>query len=285
LRKKSKVTLICVTGIIIILTLRVFFILNSVGNGFAKYLTTQYPKLSFKVDSTKINFLYSNYYAKVTCLSDGTVFWISKNFNTKDISEDYYQYKSTSEYNSNLKDIFDGSDIQKYIASITGGSKSLFTENATYEQINVQLVNDVNPIDPIRVLIVDDSPILLETIAFALSMRGFTVETAEDGIKGLERAMAMQPTCIIIDVKMPGLNGLQLVRALRGDPATEHIPLIILSAMVQETDQLAGMFSGADQYLMKPINPQALEAAIHRAIALDAEARDARLRGLAEGGK
>jgi DNA-binding response OmpR family regulator len=141
----------------------------------------------------------------------------------------------------------------------------------------------MNPKGPIRVLIVDDSPILLETIAFALSMRGFAVETAEDGIKGLERAVEMQPNCIIIDVKMPGLNGLQLVRVLRGDPSTEHIPLIILSAMVQEADQLAGMFSGADQYLMKPINPQVLDNAIHRAIALDAEARAARLRDLVEG--
>ena len=140
----------------------------------------------------------------------------------------------------------------------------------------------MKPTHPIRVLIVDDSPILLETIAFALSMRGFTVETAADGITGLERAVQLQPDCLVIDVKMPGLNGLQLVRALRGDPLTEHIPLVILSAMVQERDQIVGMFSGADQYLTKPINPQVLDDAIRRAIALDAEARAERLRGLAE---
>jgi len=134
----------------------------------------------------------------------------------------------------------------------------------------------------IRVLIVDDSPILLETLAFALSMRGFLVETAADGIIGLERAIAMQPSCIVIDVKMPGLNGLQLMRVLRGDPQTEQIPMIILSAMVQENDQTVGMLSGADQYLTKPTHPQELEEAIHRAIALDAEARAARMQDLAE---
>jgi DNA-binding response OmpR family regulator len=134
----------------------------------------------------------------------------------------------------------------------------------------------------IRVLIVDDSPILLETLAFALSMRGFLVETAADGISGLERALAMQPDCIVIDVRMPGLNGLQLMRVLRGDPQSEQIPMIILSAMVQENDQVVGMLSGADQYLTKPTHPEELDAAIHRAIALDAEARAARMQDLAE---
>jgi DNA-binding response OmpR family regulator len=134
----------------------------------------------------------------------------------------------------------------------------------------------------IRVLIVDDSPILLETLAFALSMRGFLVETAADGISGLERALAMQPDCIVIDVRMPGLNGLQLMRVLRGDPQGEQIPMIILSAMVQENDQVVGMLSGADQYLTKPTHPEELDAAIHRAIALDAEARAARMQDLAE---
>jgi DNA-binding response OmpR family regulator len=134
----------------------------------------------------------------------------------------------------------------------------------------------------IRVLIVDDSPILLETLAFALSMRGFLVETVADGISGLERALAMQPDCIVIDVRMPGLNGLQLMRVLRGDPQSEQIPMIILSAMVQENDQVVGMLSGADQYLTKPTHPEELDAAIHRAIALDAEARAARMQDLAE---
>lgn len=135
---------------------------------------------------------------------------------------------------------------------------------------------------PTRILIVDDSPILLESLTFALSMRGFHVATAADGITGLERAVALQPECIVIDVKMPGLDGLQLVRVLRGDPQTAHIPLVILSAMVQPADQSAGMFSGADRYLTKPTHPQDIDAAIRQAIALDGEMRAARLRALAE---
>jgi two-component system OmpR family response regulator len=136
---------------------------------------------------------------------------------------------------------------------------------------------------PVTVLIVDDNTDLLDSLAFALGATGgFRVETASDGAEGLERALALRPQCMIIDVKMPQIDGLRLVRALRGDPETASIPLIILSALVQENDQAAGMFSGADQYLTKPTKPQVVIEAIHRAIALSAEERQRRLRALAE---
>lgn len=83
-----------------------------------------------------------------------------------------------------------------------------------------------------RVLLVDDNPDLLDSLAFALrTLGGFRVDTATDGADGLGRAIEIMPHCVIIDVKMPAIDGYQLVRALRGDPATASIPLIVLSAL------------------------------------------------------
>lgn len=134
------------------------------------------------------------------------------------------------------------------------------------------------------VLIVDDSPELLEFITDALRELGdYTVVTAGDGVEALSCFGASNPDCLVIDVRMPRLNGYQLVRALRGDPTSASTPLIMLSAMVQDRDQLAGLLAGADQYLLKPVDPLALVEAIERAIRLGAEERAARMLRLAAG--
>lgn len=133
------------------------------------------------------------------------------------------------------------------------------------------------------ILIVDDNPELLESLRFAISLLGdgdFHVETAMDGAQGLERVIELRPDCVIIDVKMPALNGYQLVHALRGDPETATIPLIILSAMVQARDSLAGMLAGADQYLTKPAHPRTIVEAIRSGISLTQGQRDQRLQDL-----
>lgn len=133
------------------------------------------------------------------------------------------------------------------------------------------------------VLIVDDNEELIGSLSFALRTLGsFRIEVASDGAEGLAKAVALHPDCMVIDVKMPEIDGLQLVRALRGDPATADIPLVILSALVQEYDQALGMYAGADQYLTKPAKPQVVIAAIRRAIALTGAERTRRLRDLAE---
>jgi CheY-like chemotaxis protein len=81
---------------------------------------------------------------------------------------------------------------------------------------------------------------------------------------------------------MPGLDGYQLVRALRGDPETADIPLVILTAVAQDKGQLSGLAAGADQYLTKPVSPQSLIAAIQQAMTLGQQERMRRLRVLAE---
>ncbi len=131
------------------------------------------------------------------------------------------------------------------------------------------------------ILIVDDTPALLRAVTFALErLGGYTVVTAPDGIRGLEQVIAIRPDCVVIDVKMPGLNGYQLTRALRGDPDTADIPLVILSALVQDADIQEGKDAGSDYYLTKPLDPDKLVKAIDFAIRQSEEDRIRRMREL-----
>ena len=101
-----------------------------------------------------------------------------------------------------------------------------------------------------KVLVIDDNPTIVELIKYAVNLQGaYNVVVAYDGVQGLERVYADHPDCVIIDVKMPRMDGYQLVRCLRGDPRTVNTPLIILSAMTREEDQMAGLLSGVDEYL------------------------------------
>ncbi len=126
------------------------------------------------------------------------------------------------------------------------------------------------------VLIVDDDPDLLQLLTDGLELLGrFTVARAEDGIQGLEQFFQLRPDCVIIDVVMPGLDGYQLVKALRGDPESANTPIIMLTALAQDKNRFAGLASGADQYLIKPVTPRALIEAVHRAVTIgEAERRE-----------
>ena len=144
---------------------------------------------------------------------------------------------------------------------------------------------EIDPTHVQRVLVVDDDLNLLATMAEGLRLRGqFEVVVASDGASGLQRFFEVQPDCVVVDIRMPGLNGYQFVRAMRGDPATAQTPLVILSALVQEHEQLAGLLSGADAYLIKPVKIVDLVQAIERAINMTAEERGRGLKRLSEEG-
>src|SRR6185312_108660 len=133
-----------------------------------------------------------------------------------------------------------------------------------------------------KVLVIDDNPTIVELIKYAVKLQGiYEVSVAYDGVQGLERIDLERPDCVIIDVKMPRMDGYQLVRCLRGDATSAHVPLIILSAMIREEDQMQGYLSGVDEYLTKPFKPPALRAALERVMQITVEQRYQRMRELA----
>lgn len=129
-----------------------------------------------------------------------------------------------------------------------------------------------------KVLVIDDNPTIVELIKYAVNLQSaYNVVVAYDGIQGLEQVYKERPDCIIIDVKMPRMDGYQLVRYLRGDASTADTPLIILSAMTRDEDQMTGFLSGVDEYLTKPFKPVALNAAIERVLRLTPADRQRRM--------
>ncbi|HVB22208.1 MAG TPA: response regulator [Ktedonobacteraceae bacterium] len=129
-----------------------------------------------------------------------------------------------------------------------------------------------------KVLVIDDNPTIVELIKYAVNLQSaYNVVVAYDGIQGLEQVYKERPDCIIIDVKMPRMDGYQLVRYLRGDASTANIPLIILSAMTRDEDQMTGFLSGVDEYLTKPFKPVALNATIERVLLLTPADRQRRM--------
>lgn len=135
---------------------------------------------------------------------------------------------------------------------------------------------------PRRVLVVDDDPGLRTAIADGLELvGGYEVLSAWDGPSGLEQFFTLVPDCVVVDVRMPGLNGYQFVRALRGDPETAQVPVIVLSALVQDHEQLAGLVTGADAYLTKPVKIADLVRTIDHAVCLTADERARRARKMA----
>jgi DNA-binding response OmpR family regulator len=134
-------------------------------------------------------------------------------------------------------------------------------------------------------LLVDDNVDLLELLTNSLRyIGGFRILNAPDGAIGLEMAVNERPDCIVVDVMMPGIDGFQLAHALRGDPETAAIPLVMLTALAQEENRLAGLLSGTDRYLVKPVKIPDLIEAIEGAIATSHAEREQTLRQLAEEG-
>ena len=132
------------------------------------------------------------------------------------------------------------------------------------------------------ILIVDDDADLLQSLVVVVeALSDYTVITARNGEEGIERFYERQPQCVIVDARMPNLNGFQLVRALRGDPATGHTPLILLTALTQDKDRFAGLAAGADLYLVKPVAPLELIDAIRVVLERTAAHRMQQLQDLA----
>jgi len=133
----------------------------------------------------------------------------------------------------------------------------------------------------VRVLVIDDDPDLIALLTRGLQLKGkYDVVAATDGIQGIKLVYDMRPDCIVADIRMPGINGYQFVRAMRGDPATAAIPIVILSALIQINEQLAGILTGADAYLIKPVRIGDVVRAIEQARQVNDEQRRDRMQAL-----
>ncbi len=111
-----------------------------------------------------------------------------------------------------------------------------------------------------KILIVEDEKQIIEICRDYLQADGFDVISASDGPTGLEMARTTQPSLILLDLMLPGLDGMEICRKIR---AVSITPIIILTARHSEADKLAGLETGADDYITKPFSPRELIARIH----------------------
>ncbi len=109
-----------------------------------------------------------------------------------------------------------------------------------------------------KILVVDDSPTERFFLASLLGKHGYQVTLAEDGNQAIEKARQTQPDLILMDVVMPGLNGFQATRAISRDDELKHIPVILCTTKDQETDKIWGLRQGAIEYIVKPVDGNAL---------------------------
>jgi len=113
-----------------------------------------------------------------------------------------------------------------------------------------------------RVLLVDDEKDLTELVTFNLQRNGYEVLCAYNGTDALEIARKESPDLILLDLMLPGVDGIEVARRLKGEPRTESIPIIMLSAKSEETDVVVGLTLGADDYITKPFSMKILLARI-----------------------
>jgi DNA-binding response OmpR family regulator len=110
----------------------------------------------------------------------------------------------------------------------------------------------------LRVLAADDDPDILDLISYRLERSGCEVLRALDGEQALELANSQHPDLAVLDVMMPKIDGYEVTRRLRANPATAGIKVILLTASAQEPDVVKGFEAGADDYMTKPFSPQEL---------------------------
>ncbi len=108
------------------------------------------------------------------------------------------------------------------------------------------------------ILLVEDEPAILELLEFTLSPKGYKLQRALDANEARAAIRSALPDLIILDWMMPGESGVQLAKSLRADPRTKGLPIIMLTAKADETDKIAGLDAGADDYVTKPFSPREL---------------------------
>lgn len=109
-----------------------------------------------------------------------------------------------------------------------------------------------------KILVIDDEPDVIDILVMNLKSAGFAVITAGNGVQGLNKAKAELPSLIVLDLMLPEMSGLEACKALRREPTTAKIPIIMLTAKSDEVDRIVGLELGADDYVPKPFSPREL---------------------------
>ncbi len=119
--------------------------------------------------------------------------------------------------------------------------------------------SSMNPPSGRRLLVIEDEPSLVAALRYSLQREGFRVDSAADGVEGLEKARSLQPDLIVLDLMLPRLDGLEVCRRVR---ATSNVPILMLTARADEVDKVVGLEVGADDYLAKPFGMRELVARV-----------------------
>jgi two-component system phosphate regulon response regulator PhoB len=113
-----------------------------------------------------------------------------------------------------------------------------------------------------RILVIEDEADILEVVQYNLTREGYRVAATRDGEQGLALARRDAPDLVILDLMLPGLDGLEVCRRMQSDPLTASIPVIMVTAKSEESDVVLGLQLGADDYVTKPFSPKELSARV-----------------------
>lgn len=118
-----------------------------------------------------------------------------------------------------------------------------------------------------RILIVDDDPVILRLLQINFRLEGYDVDSAGRGDEALRRARETVPDVVVLDIMMPGVDGFDVLRQLKDDPASRDVPVILLSARAQDEDRRRGYALGVEEYVTKPFDPAHLVEVVRRVLA------------------
>jgi len=113
-----------------------------------------------------------------------------------------------------------------------------------------------------RILVVDDEDDILELVEYNLGRNGFDVQCVRTGEQALKAARTAPPDLVVLDLMLPGVDGLEVCRLLKKEPRTGHVPILMLTARGEEADVVRGLEQGADDYVTKPFSPRVLLARV-----------------------
>ena len=114
------------------------------------------------------------------------------------------------------------------------------------------------PPNPEKILIIEDEKALAEAVAYNLKKEGFEVHISADGREGLAKARSLLPEFILLDIMLPSMAGTEILRELKANKSTRDIPVIVVSAKAEESDQVVGFNLGAEDYVTKPFSVKVL---------------------------